>query len=672
MRRFAEVDCVLSFVTKSVALAVVLFAFGQQVTLRLRVVSAGSAILSATDLTFDGYCRMPTSSTDTSSSYGGITGRQVGGDTHIFVYGGSGGVDYPDIYELDVTGCTPGADHTTAPRVTLVTNWGDDWGAKRQTWDTGGVEGNLVGFGNAINNSMYWNTDTNLLYLGYDYNYTEFSKWTMLAVSLDDDSPVTTTSYGPWRFTYPNSTDPLTDGTRSHFISKHPTTGKMLSGGISKSGNASIPWGPSLVGGADFPTSGTTGGFGMTPINQNNHYLDYYYQSGTFDAEGDPVLTIKQFQFPSNLTYMFELKPPTSDRVNPAVNSGRGTWSDESSSVSSVVWIDGTNKDGVLFFGTLQAGYGTTSSECDGDTHHCWYRTAGNGYLILTSVTGTFQQDELVRDTTTKAVAKVTAVSLPYLTWQQQSDTFNAAETVTGGSSGATGTIDTATELIPGVWDLVLTGRTGTFTVGETVDASATLDTFRVDTWTPGTETLRVRLGSNMQNGNSILGLTSGATATITTWKRSDVCDHGCGVPDVPEVTGPVSTTSVPVVIFFDPARLVTNAAGSTTDYASLAESAIDMETEFGIHTADQGSSVANNIVGGYRPPGTNYLWLATLQSDCSRTGNCNFAETLLLRFTIDDSAQPPPAPVPLPVMPLAAGAAVWSVGSLFSRQRAA
>jgi hypothetical protein len=587
---------VLSFVTKFVACVLAVAAL-VQVRVPIRIGGPASGILQASDLTFDGYIRMPASGTDTSSSYGGISGRQVSGDTHIFVYGGAGGVDYPDIYELDVTGLTPGADHTTAPRSTLVTNWGDDWGAKRQTWDTGGVEGNLVGFGNAINNSMYWNETTSLLYLGYDYNYTEFSKWTQLAVSLDNPTGPVITAYGPWRHTYPNSTDPLTDGTRTHFITKHPTTGKMLTGGISKSGNASIPWGPSLVGGNDFPTSATTGGFGMTPINQSSHYLDYYYQSGTFDAEGDPVLTIKQFQFPTNLTYMFELKPPNADRVNPAVNGGRGTWSDESSSVSSAIWIDGTNKDGVLFFGTLQAGYGTTSSECDGDTHHGWYRTAGNGYLILTNIKGTFVA-ETITGGTSGTTATVTGVSNPYLTWQQAG----------------------------GVTD-------------------------------------------NMTNGETITGSTSGATATVSTWKRSNVCDHGCGVPDVPEVTGPVSTTSVPAIIFFDPARLTTNAAGSTTDYESLAESAVDAETEWGIHTASQGSSVANNIVGVYRPTGTNYLWLATLQSDCSRTGNCNFSETLLLRFTVDDSA--PPAPVGyFPALPFAAAAAVWMTGSLFSRRR--
>jgi hypothetical protein len=403
-------------------------------------VSTTSNVLSAADITYNGAIRMPAASVNTESSTGSMSGRQVGGDTHLFIWANSGGVDYPDIIELDVTGLTPNTDLSVAPRATLVTNWGDDYGTAgcRRSWEDDLDEQNLVGVGNAYNRGIHWRSTNSMLYIAWSINYTDIAKWSVAGITLDDDSPVTTTCYGPWRFSYEHATQGNEDGTRTHAFLEHPTTGKMYSTGGPKSNHNSIPWGPSLVGGNDWPTTATTGGIGMTPIEMPDTYVNYYppitpaQASDTYSVVGAPLGTIKQFKFPSYLSYIIEIFTNQPLRVDPLQNGGIGTWSDENSGTGQPIWFNGTNKKGVIFPGVLQGSTGTQSTaDCTNSTH-LWYRNSANGYVKVTNVTGTISGGTMTGGTSGD-IATLFAQNDGYLFFNDaEGDEFLVGETVSG------------------------------------------------------------------------------------------------------------------------------------------------------------------------------------------------------------------------------------------------
>lgn len=429
--------------SRVLAASLVSFALLGQIRLGIRVVSGGgsSNVLTVDDITYNGVIR--TQDTDTFSAVGSLTGRQVGGDTHLFLYASSGGVDYPDVLEMDVTGLTPNTNIGSSPTATLVTNWGDDWGPTRQSWNGLGDEQNMVGFGNAYNRGIYWHEANQLLYMAYSINYTDIAWWSVLAMSLDDDSPVTITACGPWRFSY-DTASRGEDGTRTHTLSMHPTTGKMIGTGGSKSGHTAIPWGPSMIGGADWPTCSTTGGEFMTPIEMTHTYLNYYFPeppqqaSSTYSVSGAPIQTIKQFQFPSYLTYAWETYATQPLRADPALNGGRGTWSSESSGCGQPVWFNGTNKQGVIFPCLLQGALGTDPEDCV-NTAHEWYRNSANGYVKVSGVSGS--PSGVMTGGTSGDSGTIIGTNGAYIFFNDgEGDEFLVGETVSG--SGWSATVD--------------------------------------------------------------------------------------------------------------------------------------------------------------------------------------------------------------------------------------
>lgn len=580
---------------KTLALCALIIA---QVRLGIRVLPNGGGastpgVIQPSDLTYDGAIRMPTSGTDTTSSYGGMAGRVVSGNQRLFVAGDAAHGE-PDIYEISVQGLTPNTTIASAPRAALVKNWGDISGSKRESWNNGVLgdpQEDSSGFG-LINSAMYWNETTQLLYFAWRVNYTDVAMWSVAANDLSGSDGPSSNACGPWRFTYPAQSPSITDGTRTHGFMERPSDGKMLSFGVSKSGNATIPWGPSLRGGNDWPTCSTTGGFGMTPINEPDLYLDHYIPNGgTFTNLGVPSGTVRQMKLPSTFTYAFENYGTPALQSDPAV-AGFGTWSDENSSANWGTWIEGTNKSGVIFVGTVVGSAGSTISDCT-NTTHSWYRNAANGWVRLTGSSGTF------------------------------------TGTLTGGTSGATGSI-TGNVLNTDRY-IYFNSNSVAFTVGETATASG------------------------------------GGSGVVAEYINNVTCNHLCAC--VQCATGPSVTRSSPALIIYDPDDLEDVQSGATADeFAVAPDSVTDMSTVYSIQTAGQTTLQAKKISGGYYNPTTHKLYLEAPTADCSRTGNCNFPETLIHVFTVDDSPAPVPA-APWPVLSFAFAGALWSLGALLTRR---
>jgi hypothetical protein len=543
-------------------------------------------VLTEADFTYEGMIRIPASGVDMFTTIGAMSGRQVTGDTHLFMYSSSSGVDHPGVLELDVTGLTPNTTFASAPRATLVTDWGVIYDGKKQSWEEDLDEQNLLGVGNALPKGLLWHEANQLLYWGYSINYTDNARWSVGATSLDDDSPLTITGCGPWRFSYDNSDY---DGTRHHWLLNHPTTGKMYGSGSTKSGNASISWGPSLVGGNDWPTCGTTGGIGMTPIEITHRLLNFYYPSGTYNAEGTVTGTIQQFLYQDGLTYDFEIVNSTGLRADPAQNAGVGTWADEADSSSQPIWFNGTNKKGIIYPAKLQGAFSSSFGDC-GISTHAWYRNSTTGFLRTTGATGT----------------------------------FDSADTATGGTSKATGTVQGAVTIGANTY-IFLSGISGTYTATETVTSDS-------------------------------------GSATVAEYVNGDTCNHGCENPDA---TGPVSTLTTAALIIYDPAELERVRVGTIEDYEAVADSVIDVASAWPsmkLYTGTGGNH--KTINGGYLTGTTLYLYAPSADDRFAPVNN----EPLIHVFTIDDSAPP----VPFPVLPLAAAVSVWSLGGLIGRRRAA
>jgi hypothetical protein len=121
-------------------------------------------------------------------------------------------------------------------------------------------------------------------------------------------------------------------------------------------------------------------------------------------------------------------------------------------------------------------------------------------------------------------------------------------------------------------------------------------------------------------------------------------------------------------MVIMDPDDLNAVKAGSAVDYETEAASMFSLNAAPYSLTlsAWENQGTGGLIAPGYFDSTANRLYLMSRAADCTRTGNCNAAESLIHVFEISDTAPPSP----FPVLPLAAGVAVWSVGRLFGRPR--
>ncbi len=428
----------------------------QRLGVRLNPTSGGGggASLTPSDLTYRGVIRQPLTVVDTTGSFGSIGGRNVAGNTHIFMYGTPGADTGVPFYEFDVTGLTPTTDINTAPYGYNPVAWGTLTngalsGGYLRSWtgsttltssmtsgqttiglaSSAGVTGDAIllvdselivlngasGAPNysaifrgtrgssaaahsngatvyieqdlnglkALPDSLYWNETTQLLCWTYNINYTDTSPYTLGCTSLDNPVGPVKTYYGPFNFSSTDQHGSNLTSTRANFVFNRPSDGKMCSGGVSKSGDAGIPWGPSMFCGGAWPTTGSAGGPShvLTPYAHNDEYLDYLFDTNFDIPTGTPTGPVTSFRLPlaSGLTYVYEYPTDiTGQRANPLNNGGRGTWSGATSGVTGGVWIDGTNKDGVIFWGVSASATGTSTADCV-DTTHNWYRNVGLG-----------------------------------------------------------------------------------------------------------------------------------------------------------------------------------------------------------------------------------------------------------------------------------------------------
>lgn len=138
-------------------------------------------------------------------------------------------------------------------------------------------------------------------------------------------------------------------------------------------------------------------------------------------------------------------------------------------------------------------------------------------------------------------------------------------------------------------------------------------------------------------------------------------CSHGCSPAIV--TTGPQANHFYAGMAIFDPADADAVAAGTKTDYTVQPSTYINLNDTYGIHTAGEDGTLnggSSNIKMGYFDSTRNYLFLVSTLADDSNPG---VNTTLLYVFHIDDSAPPAPRPVfPAALYALTAMVTGWTL----------
>lgn len=347
------------------------------------------SVISPSDISYVGAIRMPQNGVDTSGSYGGLTGRIVDGQVHLFVYGihrlNLSQSDF--VYELGDPGAGYNPDYTAAPRATLIKDWGDIYHGKRQTWESNGSAVDLSTW--QIPDGLYWNEQTQLLYWTYfdTYNTTARPDWGLGATSLDLASG-TSTAYGPWRTKAVDADGRAFYGPwRCRYLLNNPSNNSMLCGSGQTSGVHTTPWGPDLYGGRPWPTAATPSGFGSPDLNLPDRLLEYYFmgnqQSANYvDNQGKVHGNLRAFRRTVNKP-VFEPFPSNYQNltVNPALNNGVGSWTDMDFTTGGI-WLNLTNKRGVIFSAALSGS--AVQDPTSPLAGHVWYRNSGLGHDTCT------------------------------------------------------------------------------------------------------------------------------------------------------------------------------------------------------------------------------------------------------------------------------------------------
>lgn len=317
---------------------------------------SGKRLITPSDFSYLGIARLP-ENCDLTFSSGALTGRNVNGQTRLFMFGNRNEGD--PVYEFSDSGVYH-KDLAQAPRMGLVKNWGWIYGDKKKTFNADGSE--RVIDSTRYMTGLHFSEKTGLLYWTFAdmYNTTAEQDWCLGGTKLDAAGPI---AYGPWRPSGEGKKGPW----RCLRIAEHPITGELLCGSGNMSGNHSSPWGPDLWGGT-LPNAATPGGFGAPDIPIQK-YVTYYPMFNNINRDGTfngPLMACRRGE------YLFEpiLGDSTYPQIDPAKNGGVGSWS-ELDGLSGNVWIDLPDMHGILFTGKLA-------------TEHVWYRNAGQGNDLCT------------------------------------------------------------------------------------------------------------------------------------------------------------------------------------------------------------------------------------------------------------------------------------------------
>lgn len=349
---------------------------------------SGQQVLQQSDFTYVGcFGLLASEALYFSRNYGAATARRVGGFLQFLVAAGVSDYDSAVLEFRDPESYS--TNYLTAPRSENVrNNWGvNPYGGSpglRQSWDPAGNV--RIANGNKwYTGCLFWHEANQLLYHTYwdTYNGAGYPDWGLGAASLDNPTTGACTAYGPWRIMCTDSDGRTWGGPhRALHIGQHPITGKMTCGSSLVSANANSPWGPDYYEGVTFPTATTPSGQFAADLAMPNRYLEHYYQAHTEDGHYTPPL--RQFHRNSDL-YIFETFPTNYSpyvTVDPANYGGVGSWT-QIDGTTSHVYLNLTNKRGLLYFGSL-AGSATTTNPLDGNAGHVWYENNGVGHLLCT------------------------------------------------------------------------------------------------------------------------------------------------------------------------------------------------------------------------------------------------------------------------------------------------
>lgn len=325
----------------------------------------------------------------TQFTYGAIAGRQVGGNTRLFITSGIvSGLD-GSIIEVQDPG-SYSTNYATAPVATRTGYWTAGYASVRGTWRgatvadppappfiTDGIAAKIGG--------LYWNESLSRLFMTYEdkYNVSGFKDWGLISIelsALDVNGEGTSIGHGPWRL---KATD--ADGNQSYgphrglWITAHPISGKLICGASLESGNAGGSWGPSLYGALDWPTDGTTSSYDAPDLELTRRWLNHYYPGAIINEDGEvttpPLRTFRRRvdppiyeHFPGATPYLSVDGQTYTDAVGLT-----GSWN-EMDRTSGQIWIQGATKQGVVF-----CGFAAGSPSQDPTDPYAGHEYYGNG-----------------------------------------------------------------------------------------------------------------------------------------------------------------------------------------------------------------------------------------------------------------------------------------------------
>lgn len=417
--------------TALAALVLACSAHGQNISFLGRAVPTRSAagLIQPSDVTFKGYYFIPSTSSpldgDFTYTLGGFAMKKVSGKWRFFINtaleGCSGGayacdgspVEFEEPATFNSSGvCTststtcPTLDMTGASGGFLIykANWGinDDGsftnffhGVTSSYYDSGGtLHTDLQRY---VWRATFTPNGDYLVSYGKYYGISEdYSGAALVTLDSNVAGVRTTTAYGPFIF-QDTAGGAIGFQHLGYYAARYWTImpdGSMGFGagdsGATQQGNA--PYGPNLMSKTAWPTTATSNAF-ASRITGDRRWLGYYNLTGYMNGitgpggdTGDGTLPVGQpnwdFRFPFLWPYVYEgignnCQQGACSGLNPAANSGVGTWG-ESSHLYGMLVIKTATKQGAIAFASTSTNHliGTNTTACSVGAlpvAHNWY-----------------------------------------------------------------------------------------------------------------------------------------------------------------------------------------------------------------------------------------------------------------------------------------------------------
>jgi hypothetical protein len=647
--------------TVVIALTALLDAQTRLGRIRRAAAVAGSVCTSA-DITFDGYIKAPAN--DAIGAYGGMSGRTVSGDDHLFIHLSK------DYYEWD--GSVSAATSTTVFEVTLSNAGG--WGAL--------VAGNRI--------SIVHTTGTDAPQSTVITNITGSGPYSVTVSPALSATP----TIGDWVW---RADDP---------IEEIDVSGVTPAASVAAASRATrVAWWPDPYRGKRGTYRDNGGGnwsFQLDVSRPNNMYpTTLYWHEGQQRLHAMYYATYNTNNLPDYQWVSIALGAPSSGGGSDGTVSVSGPWRTKHQDrlgnfhygPKRMGWLAKKPGTGQAIGGGITMSgihgnewgpgvWGVTFPEHDtatsptggadliaGDRYNEYYYPVDSSPFDL-ALGGRINKD----GTITGALPSFSIV-MPGYTEIFEPDFDTPRQSVDPAQNGGYASWDAADSISGGIWidgptkdcllltgglsvsadddpnsedashtfyrnehqySIHLSGVSGTCQNGETYEGLTSGATLNTGGAVFSAALAKVQGGhtpadvQTFQVGETLRGNTSLCTGTITIAHRHNWCSHGF----TRSVTGDFSTFSVPVFIIFDPARLETNKAGTTLDYTTPASSIIDLETTYGLETSTSAGTL-NHIAGFFCNPTTRKLYTITLGVE---TAALTF-ETVIQRWTLSEGA---------------------------------